>query len=140
MTTGIWQAIEDELELLHGRVVLLIDGYTVTYIIDLYKRRMVIFTYVNGEFRGEWALSNRDGSPRHPESRFLRPVERCLYKPKELASYRKAFGAKAARTYAEKKFVYFDWTWYSPKPLIRHLKKNFKDIELIERGYHGHAA
>lgn len=140
MTTGIWQAIEDELERLYGRVVLLIDGYTVTYTNDICKRRMVIFTYVNDEFRGEWSLSNRDGSPRHPESRFLRPVERRLYKPKELASLRKVCGAKTAGEYADKKHVHFDWIWYSPKPLIRHLKKNFKDIELIERGYHGHAA
>ena len=103
MTKEEWEKVEGVLSGIYGYVELLVDGHKVSF------HRTQIMTYVDGWYRGKWTGDD-------PETQYLRPVEKSVWKPKEIEKMKKIYGKwqwKQVRHEYEKKYTYCDPFWLS---------------------------
>jgi len=131
MNKDQWSLFEKELCRAHGHVDLIVDGFDVALIVQQYKMKLAIMTYVNKYFRGEWLSKDC------PERKFMRPVMRSAHTRKMLkiikdARKKRAFKNATWLPDEKKTFTYYTTTWNSTGSLRRHLTKNFTSIELAD--------
>jgi len=131
-TLDKWQNLEGRLSGLFGCAVALAGGHEIQMVKGRDGERLVIQVYVDGSIKGEWTKAE-NGQPLHPEARFWRPY-RCRSWPlKEYPALKRAFGKRKADQMTALKTVAFIPTWNSPRTLVRHLRKQFPDLELQDR-------
>ena len=129
MTKDEWKKVDDALSGMYGFVELLVDGYEVEFHkkqVD--KTSLKIMTYVNGWFRGKWTEED-------PEIKYLRRVEKSLWKKSEVEKMKKLYGKrewKKVKAKYEKKYSYYTPYWLSVTGIRRHYEKTFKDIKLVK--------
>lgn len=129
LTPDQWRIVEDRLDNLWNAVKLLCDGFEVVLVrrpTSPNKNQVVV--YVDGWFKGEWLVDDCE-----ERRRFLRPVRAPVYRKKERERLLK-LGKKALRKYdidPDQSFTYWAPTWERTRPLIRHLKANNQEIELL---------
>lgn len=125
---------EYEQKLTHsfGELRLHCDGYDVTLQVQQDKMKLVVSTYVNGFFKGEWMGlgEKRD----HPESKFLNKRTVRAYSPKKKADLIKKFGKRRAYELfdLDHEKSYYTSTWSNGKTAINHLLKVCKSVEVYE--------
>lgn len=128
-TAEQWRDIEQRLGSLYDSVCLDCDGYTVALTLRrVEKMRLAISVYVNGWFKGEWLGIGPDRLPTEEGRRFYQERTLSLYRGKEKAAMRRAFGKKAS----EKKISYRHPTWASASSLRRHLVASNDSIRLLD--------
>lgn len=126
-----WARVEKALSGTFGRATLKVDGRTVTFVRTLAgKNRLATWTYVDGKIEGKWMNPKNE----HPETRYLRPVEKFAWKPearKRLKKMPKRY-LKELGYNPDEKYHYFELTWPNATAIRRHYQKTFASIELIE--------
>jgi len=130
-----WQRLEAALAGPFGRANALAGGHELSFKKALNGEKLVVNVYVDGWIKGEWTRAEND-QPAHPEGQFWRPMSRRLWKPKDHGNLKRAFGKKRADEMTRLRVYCFSPSWNSPRSLVRHLKKHFPDLELLEPGDH----
>lgn len=127
-----WQQLEEQLGSIFFKATAIADGHELTFRRALHKDRLVVEVYVDGWMKGEWSKANEQGEPVHPEGRFWRPYRSRAWKLKQYPQLKRAFGKrKADKMTALHTVAYMSW-WNSPRTLVRHLRKHFPDLEILE--------
>ena len=127
-----WAEIREALTFLYKRVVLQVDDYQLSLILErmgLYNNQIAV--YVNDRFMGSWLLNDC------PERRrFLRPVTFSLWDKKTRTALVKLYGKREAEKQgAFKKGTCYAPGWKSFSRLKAHLVKHNENIELVKIGY-----
>lgn len=133
-TNEQWQEIATKLDRMYDPVYLRCDGYLVHAVLRrTEKNKLGIEVGVNGwRFKGVW-MPTKDREMSEEARRFWCPRKRQRVTKKELKLWEKVIGKRECR-----KRGYYDpyiWpfpVWSRPGPLIRHLKKHNKCIEVID--------
>jgi hypothetical protein len=129
MTKDEWKLVENALAGMFGNVELLVDGHKVSfYKKQIGKNTLGIMTFVDGFFRGKWTKED-------PEIHYLRPVEKAIWKRKQIEELKKVYGKRQwakVKTKYEEKYVYYTPLWFAVSSIRRHYEKTFKDIELAK--------
>jgi hypothetical protein len=131
MTADDWKKLEAALRSPFGRAVLTVDGYALTLEVQQAKPlKFVIGFYVDGWFKGEWALDDCE-----ERRRFCCPKKGHLFSPAARAKMKKGLSKRSIAKYlpnVDKAFTWYSSVWSSFAPLKRHLIANNKSIELKE--------
>lgn len=125
-----WQQLEEALSGVFAYATIRADGHEVSLQKRLSGEKLVVQVYVDGWIKGEWTNAE-NGEPVHPEARFWFPMRRRAWPLKQYKSLKKVFGKKKADEMTALKTVAFLPSWNSPRSLVRHLKKHFPDLELL---------
>jgi hypothetical protein len=125
-----WQEIENRLSGVFGSVKAAAGGHEISLEKQVDKERLIVAVYVDGWIRGEWTRATADGEPEFLQARFWRPYRARPWKLSQYKNLKKAFGKKKADEMTALKTCAFMPYWNTPKSLVRHLKKNFPDLEL----------
>ena len=112
-----------------GSVKLMIDGLTVVFDNQVYRRKIVIAYFVNGVFKGEYTTPESDIGAKFGSPRYIKHDSKMLAFIKK---YKTKKEYEAAKVY--KKLYAFDSKWTSARSLIKHLKSTCKDISIYEEG------
>ena len=129
----MWAEIEKQLASPFGKVKLRIDGYDVTLQVgSIAPRKQVICVFVNGWFRGEWLLIEKDTEEGR---RFFQTVTKRLWSDKELKVWKRIdskadYEKKRAAVSAHRRSY-----WTSVTLMRRHFQKHNTDIQLVSIGY-----
>lgn len=122
-----WEKVEKSLFGCFEKVVLLIDGFEVTVVVEPYTALKNVFTvYVNGSWKGKWLSEDCE-----ERRRFYQKHTKNLLSRKEqkrLAREKKAIRDTVGKTT-------YDWYtpyWTSFKSMKAHFIKNNKSIELVK--------
>lgn len=126
-----WQQLEQSLAGIFGRARAVADGYELVLSKHLDGERMVVVVYVNGWMCGRCHKADANGQAVYPEARFWRPMRTRVWSLKHHKQLKKIYGTKNADLMTALKTVAFSPIWNSPRPLVRHLKKHFPDLELL---------
>jgi hypothetical protein len=125
-----WAELERKMSHAYGAAHLMVDGYKLP--LQVTKDKGLSYTiiwYVNGKFKGAWLSKDSEEG-----RRFARPISTANYKPIQIQKYEKIFGKKGAEKLFPKlheKSIYYQWSWPSFKPLMRHLMANNKSIDIV---------
>ena len=129
--TDKWKQLEQSLDGLFCHVKARADGYDLSFVKARDGQRLVIWVYVDGVIEGEWCRA-KNGEAVHPQAKFWCP-KRAIQRPvKEYNSLKKLFGREKADQMTSLRVYGFLPVWKSPRSLVRHLKKNFPDLEILE--------
>lgn len=128
-----WQQIEQALTGVYGSIKLMADGHELCIKRSVSGDRIINMVYVDGWLKGEWSLKDDDGQPKHSEGRFFRPMYGHPFPLKLKLRLVKDFGKAKAEEMTARKVVVYTPIWPTTKPLIRHLKRNFPDLEIIDQ-------
>lgn len=128
-----WETLEESLSGVFCHAAAVADGHQLKFVKTLHKERLVVEVYVDGWIKGEWTTATADGEPKHPEGRFWRPYRHRVYKLSQYKNLRKVFGKKRADEMTALKTCAFMPYWNTPKSLVRHLKKHFPDLEILDQ-------
>ena len=126
MNNSDWVHVEEQLLKLYADVDLDCDGYRLSLglkRIDNYK--LAITFFVNGWFKGKWALEDCE-----ERRRFFRPVTQRAYKRGSFKGISKST-LRSLNIDPDKKQTYYSAHWNSFGPLRRHLIKHNQSITLI---------
>ncbi len=126
-----WQDIESKLDSMYSDVHLLCDGYYLLYRMERSKNKLLISVYINGWMKGEWFGV---GDKASEEARlFWRPSIKAKYTAKHIKLYEKIYGKRECKKKGiyDKQTMYWP-SWNRPKPIITHLKKTCKSIEILD--------
>lgn len=129
MTKDDWLAFEYALTQPYGTAALLVDGFKVSFSVSRSGMRLVILTYVNGVFKGEWIVKDCE-----ERRRFYRPSSVSVYSEKERQKLTKGFSKTNVKKYfpnLDRKFFVYHFEWLSVTYLKRHLMANNKSIEVL---------
>jgi hypothetical protein len=130
MTKTEWDQLKADLGHAYGHAELLVDGYKLTLSVQAVKPlKYEIMPYVNGEFKGIWALDKTEEAVR-----FLRPVTLHLFSPAKKKRITKGLSKKLIKEWFPKidaTSTYYAWGWPSFAGLKAHLIKNNKSIERV---------
>ncbi|ERS04815.1 hypothetical protein Q673_06260 [Marinobacter sp. EN3] len=127
-----WQQIEDRLSGVFGSVKAFAGGHEISLEKQVDKERLVVAVYVDGWIRGEWTRATADGEPENPQAMFWKPYRTRPWKLSQYKDLKKVFGKKRADEMTALKTCAFMPYWNTPKSLVRHLKKHFPDLEILE--------
>lgn len=134
------QELLQRLSRLYAHAKVRLDGELVSFEIRQEKAlKYCLVPFINGFFRPGWSYDIANHEPLPDEElarRVMRRRIRRLYSGAKLKQYnkiRKLLG-KPPLSKEENEFVYWD-TWHCPKALLRHLEKEFKSIEIVERDH-----
>jgi len=137
-TKAEWDQVAKDLDSFWKPVFFLCDGFYVRYSMVRWKNKLIIDVYVNGYMKGSWYGMNDEMS--EEARRFWRPSVRAKYKPKELKFWEKLHGKRECKKRGMyDKIIYPFPCWNKPAPLIRHLIKHNKDIQIIDSKTHEEA-
>jgi len=131
-----WEQVVKDLDSLFKPVHLLCDGFYVRYSMVRHKNKLVIDVYVNGKLKGEWFTLGDE----FPEEirRFFRL--RVMNRYKDIKKWEKILGKREAKKQGiYEKVTFPSCYWNRPRPLIRHLIKHNKDIQIIDSKTHEEA-
>lgn len=139
MTKEQWAEFEKKLSVIDGEAQLVCDGYSVNFrVVHIAPLKLGIRVFVNGVFRGEWAIGKAE------ESKFLRRTKHYLY-PAKKRKEMKEYSAKKCKRFPELQKHYeesaethfFMWSpyWTSSQSLSHHLRKTCTDIQVVKIGY-----
>lgn len=136
-TKDEWATFIKRLSGLYGQVKLLVDGYEVTVQRRLVgKNRLSSVVYVNGEIKGKWIVSHREGEAKElPEEtrRFWQQKTKSFCSAEKIKAAQKALGKRrAAEIGYGKRWIYYTPEWPSARSLMRHLLKHNDSIEIVE--------
>lgn len=127
-----WRLWEVDATPIWSRTTLLCDGYRIVTAWALVKPgRYRLWTYLNGEIRGEWMNAHVE----HLEQRFMRPVRRRLFSPGELKAYKALPRAFRPRNFDPNnpwRTLMYSCDWPSPAALRRHLVTVCQCIEILD--------
>lgn len=130
-----WEGVKGGLSGVYGSVYLRCDGYLITGTIQPDKMKLVIAVYVNGWMKGAdiWHGKESDLDKMGDIARKFFRLSRRGCPAKEIARYKKAFGAK----YCKEKGIYdktcFAFPSFStPGAFIAHIKKHNESIEVLD--------
>lgn len=129
--TSKWKDLENRLTGLKIHPVhVQAGGHRATFRKRVYKERLVVEVFVDGEMKGAWMEVDENGAPRHSEGWFFRPERQRAWPLKEYKNLKKAFGKKEAdRKTALRTFILMPY-WNGPTAVVRHLRKHFPDAEI----------
>ena len=130
MTKENWAKVEKALSGLVGEVVLLADGRKVTFQRGPGgKNRLIIATYIDGAFRGEWCNPKKET----PETRYMRPVAKFVWAAESRRRMKKMSKRKLKQLGydPDEKIHYFHPLWPNATAIRRHYQKTFSSIELV---------
>lgn len=127
-----WQQLEGRLHGVYADVTAVAGGHEVRFMKHLCGERLVIRVFVDGWMKGAWSAAAKNGEPAHPEGWFWRPYRSRAWKLQRHPQLKRAFGAHKADQMTALKTVAYLPEWNSPRTLVRHLKKRFPDLEMIE--------
>lgn len=128
-----WDELQERLKGLTLQPVRLrADGHEVSLRKVVYREALVVEVYVDGWMKGEWHSADEHGKPAHPEGRFWRPMRSRAYPLKQHKVLKKCFGKQYADRATTLKTIGFLPYWNTPRSLVRHLRKHFPGLELIE--------
>ncbi|MDD5044837.1 MAG: hypothetical protein PHG51_04750 [Candidatus Omnitrophica bacterium] len=129
MTEDEWKKVKYTLDAFFGSVVMHVDGHMVKFQKNqVGTNKLAIMTYVDGWYRGKWTKED-------PEIHYLRPVEKAIWKRKQIEELKKVYGKRQwakVKTKYEEKYVYYTPLWFAVSSIRRHYEKTFKDIELAK--------
>lgn len=121
-----WEKVEKSLFGCFEKVVLLIDGFEVTVVVEPYTALKNVFTvYVNGSWKGKWLSEDCEERRRFYQKHTKNLLSRK--DQKRLAREKKAIRDAVGKTT-------YDWYtpyWTSFKSMKAHFIKNNKSIELV---------
>ena len=125
-------AIERELSVPYGRVVLKADGHELQLRVECYKAlRYSVMVYVDGWLRGEWFKAESDIG-----AKFWHRHTRVLFKAKDHALYRRAFGKRALdERIARSTYVVHMPSFNSGRAALASLQRTCESIEVVSVGY-----
>lgn len=126
-----WKRLEAALSGVFGHAKAQADGHELLFKKVTSGEKLLVEVYVDGWIKGQWCKAE-DGEPAHPEARFWRPMRSRPWPLKKYRDLKKVFGKKKADQMTAMKTVAFTPYWNSPGTLVRHLKKHFPDLELME--------
>lgn len=126
-----WNQLEQAMRGVYAHIKARADGHELSLVKAVHGDRLVAWVYVNGLIKGEWYRAE-NGKPVHPEARFWCPHRSRVYPLSKYNALKKAFGKSRADQMTALVTVCFTPMWTSPRSLIRHLKKNFPDLEILE--------
>jgi hypothetical protein len=130
VTKEQWAEIERKLSHPYGDAHLMVDNYKLTLQVAKVKDlKYEIVWWVNGEFKGLWLTKDSEEG-----RRFARPMSSAIFTPAKIKEIEKIFGKRrAAKEFPRlrEKRTYYQWSWPSFKPLMRHLIANNKSIEVL---------
>lgn len=127
-TAEQWREIERQLGNMHDTVYLDCDGFLVALTLRRVKEMSLgIAVYVNNWFKGEWLGFGPNKPPTEEGRRFYQERTLSLYRGKEKAQMRRAFGKRVS----EKKVSYRAVCWASAGSLRRHLVANNESINVL---------
>ena len=122
-----WEKVEKSLFGCFEKVVLLIDGFEVTVVVEPYTALKNVFTvYVNGSWKGKWLSEDCEERRRFYQKHTKNLLSRK--DQKRLAREKKAIRDAVGKTT-------YDWYtpyWTSFKSMKAHFIKNNKSIELVK--------
>lgn len=123
---------EQKLSFLWGTLSLHCDGYDVSLQVHQVKMKLVVETFVDGVFKGEWMMPEE--GKEFPQCQFLNKKTIRAYSPKQKAGLIKRFGKRRAYQMFDLDRVkfYYSGTWTSGKTAISHLMKVCKSVEVYE--------
>jgi len=125
-----WEQLEQLLAGVFGHAKARADGHELALQKQLDGERLVVAVYVDSYIKGEWMVAEK-GEPVHVEGRFWRPIRSRVWPLSKYKVLKRAFGKKKADEMTAQCIVSFSPYWASPRSLVRHLKKNFPDLELV---------
>lgn len=127
MTKEEWEKVEESLFGCFTKVVLLIDDFEVTVVVEPYTALKNVFVvYVNGAWKGKWLSEDCEERRRFYQKHTKNMLSRK--DQKRLAREKKAIRDAVGKTT-------FDWYapyWTSFKSMKAHFIKNNKSIELVK--------
>lgn len=126
-----WKQLEQSLEGLICYVKVKADGHEVTFIKRKEGQRLIIAVFVDGVMEGGWYKA-KDEKPVYPQARFWCPKRGRAWPLKQYAALKKVYGKREADQMTAMRVLAFLPAWGSPRSLVRHLKKNFPDLEVLE--------
>lgn len=127
-----WKQLEEGLSGLCATVSARADGHDLVFKKVFDRERLVIELYVDGWVKGEWSKADEHGQPVAPQGRFWRPYRTRAWKLSQYKELKKAFGKKRADEMTALRTVAYLHVWNSPITLVRHLKKHFSELEVID--------
>lgn len=114
-----------------GEVKLLCDGFRIDLQVQRCKGGMTyrVMTFVNGQFKGFWVLSEQE----YPEQKFLRKSVRPAFSAAYKAKMEKIFGKRAVAKdeHYQKKYITYMPDFASGKAAISHLCKVCESIQVV---------
>lgn len=122
---------ERRLTFLYSELKLHCDGYDVTLQVHQVKMKLVVETFVDGVFKGEWMIP-KEGEV-IPQRQFLNKKIIRAYSLQKKADLIKRYGKKRAYEIfdLDAERVYYSPTWSSGKTAISHLLKVCKSVEVF---------
>ncbi len=114
-----------------GHLTLLCDGYHINLQVQRAKNLTYrVMTYVNGEFKYAWVLSDKEA----PEQKFLKKMVRPLHTASYKKKMEKIFGKRAVAKDPQYSRVHTSYMpdWASGKAAINHLCKVCESIHILE--------
>ncbi|KZB51107.1 hypothetical protein [Thalassospira xiamenensis] len=126
-----WKQLEQSLDGLFCYVKVKADGHEVTFVKRKEGQRLIIAVFVDGVMEGDWYKA-KDEKPVYPQARFWCPKRGRPWPLKQYAGLKKIYGKREADQMTAMKTLAFLPAWGSPKSLVRHLKKNFPDLAVLE--------
>lgn len=133
MTNEDWKYVEDTLLHVGSAVYLKIDDYSVTLMVEPYKKlQNCIAVYVNGEIKTDWILNDCQ-----IRRKFYQRHTKCLVKidRKKLEKASKNVKKMVNEYKKEHIYEYFEPYWMKFSTLKRHFIKNNASIKLFEGTY-----
>jgi len=131
-----WDEVKNSLSGVFGSVYLRCDGYLINASIRRSKMKLVVAVFVNGWMKGsdQWHGKERDLDKMGDISRkFLRLSRRSLHTAKEIAKYKKEFGAKWCKERGiNGKYCVTSPIFSTPGAFINHIKKHNESIEVLD--------
>ncbi len=126
-----WKGLAIDLDKMFSDSYLLCDGFYLLYRMERSKNKLCISVYVNGFMKGEWFGVDDEAS--EEAHRFWRPSIRARYSAKHIKLYEKIYGKRECKKKGiyDKRTIYYPW-WNRPQPIISHLKKTCKSIEILD--------
>ena len=131
LTPEQWKRVEAALGFAYGDAQLEVDGFRVGLRVSYAGAlQLAIVAYVNGEFRGKWALEDCE-----ERRRFMREQTLRYYSPAQVRRIIAKMGKRHAQKYADEclsgTHTAYYWDWPSFRSLKRHLIKHNASIRLV---------
>lgn len=130
ITNDDWDAIARLMDRPYGRATLRIDGFEITILQGVHKRKIETGVFVNGKCKGKWHDFDDHGKPepKHEEAkRFYQIRSKRLWKA-PLKDLEKAFGKRKAREMKAVRYHYVLPVWKSANSMLKHFETHNKEI------------
>ena len=123
-----WTTLETELSSAWGRAALQVDGYKLDLVVRRWKPlQYCIVIFVNNQFNGEWLRDDCE-----IRRRFCYPRTVRLWSGESRKQLLKIPKRRRGTLDPNATGTYYQNVWFSPKTLIRHLKKHNENIEMVK--------